>query len=455
MVLRELHQGQSRKRARDNRDQLEGLLESVEIEPTSNPNDLEGIKTAITPGFFPHSARLRKSGAYTTVRNPQSVHIHPASGLAQVLPSWFHLTDLDGGPPFIFPVHLLTSQGSSGGNFFDPIGYLLEKSLYKSSNLYIPGSVALEGAFSCISNFTGALLFWCASHSSFSIHHELPGKSCHSRPGNVKQITRCEHKLPGLCFGPKSREESSGPGRFGKIENFTIAKISKEFEQCQMFPTLSLAAAFVSPFDNLNPKVLAVPLENTDVQVNGLIDQTPSVNLNQESLGLPFPEMNWTRQSVEPITGVKFPTVLHNRSTRNTNSTEVGFFRVNVHPGSICEKLGPKYSSVPVGELHDCPDFFDDLLREDISMTVRLVVNCNGLNIKTCIREISSGAIVEGKVLKRPDVAQGTTIDFQQTADGELTTERAFFDMYIGDNPVSVQTKEEIARKVGSIMSRC
>ncbi len=40
------------KRARDIRDQLEGLLERVEIEPTSNPSDLEGIKKAITSGNF-------------------------------------------------------------------------------------------------------------------------------------------------------------------------------------------------------------------------------------------------------------------------------------------------------------------------------------------------------------------------------------------------------------------
>ncbi|KAK9116542.1 hypothetical protein Sjap_015489 [Stephania japonica] len=81
-------QVRSMKRARDIRDQLEGLLERVEIEPTSNSNDLEGIKKAITSGFFPHSARLQKSGAYKTVKNPQSVHIHPTSGLAQVLPRW-------------------------------------------------------------------------------------------------------------------------------------------------------------------------------------------------------------------------------------------------------------------------------------------------------------------------------------------------------------------------------
>ena len=38
------------KRARDIRDQLEGLLERVEIEVTSSLNDLEAIKKAITAG---------------------------------------------------------------------------------------------------------------------------------------------------------------------------------------------------------------------------------------------------------------------------------------------------------------------------------------------------------------------------------------------------------------------
>lgn len=42
----------SMKRARDIRDQLEGLLERVEIELTSNSNDLDAIKKAITSGMF-------------------------------------------------------------------------------------------------------------------------------------------------------------------------------------------------------------------------------------------------------------------------------------------------------------------------------------------------------------------------------------------------------------------
>ncbi|XP_065629546.1 pre-mRNA-splicing factor ATP-dependent RNA helicase DEAH1 [Quercus suber] len=81
-------QVRSMKRARDIRDQLEGLLERVEIEVTSNESDLEPIKKAITSGFFPHSARLQKNGSYRTVKHPQTVHIHPSSGLAQILPRW-------------------------------------------------------------------------------------------------------------------------------------------------------------------------------------------------------------------------------------------------------------------------------------------------------------------------------------------------------------------------------
>lgn len=76
------------KRARDIRDQLEGLLERVEIELMSNSNDLEAIKKAITAGFFPHSARMQKNGSYRTVKHPQTVYIHPTSGLAQALPRW-------------------------------------------------------------------------------------------------------------------------------------------------------------------------------------------------------------------------------------------------------------------------------------------------------------------------------------------------------------------------------
>ncbi|MCI11212.1 pre-mRNA-splicing factor ATP-dependent RNA helicase DHX16-like [Trifolium medium] len=76
----------SMKRARDIREQLASLLERVEIELTSNSNDLNAIKKSIISGFFPHAAKLQKNGTYRRVKHLQSVQIHPSLGLAEVLP---------------------------------------------------------------------------------------------------------------------------------------------------------------------------------------------------------------------------------------------------------------------------------------------------------------------------------------------------------------------------------
>ncbi|CAK8673976.1 unnamed protein product [Clavelina lepadiformis] len=80
-------QHRSMKRARDVRDQLAGLMERVEIEPTSNSADTVAIRKAFTAGFFYHAARLSKSG-YRTVKQQQTVHIHPNSSLFEEQPRW-------------------------------------------------------------------------------------------------------------------------------------------------------------------------------------------------------------------------------------------------------------------------------------------------------------------------------------------------------------------------------
>lgn len=87
-------QVRSMKRARDIREQLLGLMERVEIELTSNVGDHDVIRKAIAAGFFYHSALLQKNGTYRTVKNPQTVLIHPSSGLVEVradLPSLLHV----------------------------------------------------------------------------------------------------------------------------------------------------------------------------------------------------------------------------------------------------------------------------------------------------------------------------------------------------------------------------
>lgn len=65
-----------------------GLLERTEIELRSNRLEIDTIKKCITSGFFYHTAKLQKNGAYKTVKNPQTVHIHPSSGLVDELPKW-------------------------------------------------------------------------------------------------------------------------------------------------------------------------------------------------------------------------------------------------------------------------------------------------------------------------------------------------------------------------------
>ena len=80
-------QHRSLKRARDVREQLEGLLERVEIDLTST-SDTEAIRKAVTSGFFYHTATIGRSGEYKTVKHQQNVFIHPNSCLLEDRPRW-------------------------------------------------------------------------------------------------------------------------------------------------------------------------------------------------------------------------------------------------------------------------------------------------------------------------------------------------------------------------------
>ncbi|GBM13433.1 Pre-mRNA-splicing factor ATP-dependent RNA helicase DHX16 [Araneus ventricosus] len=81
-------QHRSMKRARDVREQLEGLMDRVEIELVSNSLDTVAIRKSITAGYFYHTARLSKSGQYKTAKQQQTVTIHPNSALFEDLPRW-------------------------------------------------------------------------------------------------------------------------------------------------------------------------------------------------------------------------------------------------------------------------------------------------------------------------------------------------------------------------------
>ncbi|KAE8554601.1 hypothetical protein EYB25_003142 [Talaromyces marneffei] len=83
-------QQRSLTRARDVRDQLAKLCDRVEVTVTSaGASNIVPIQKAITAGFFPNAARLQRGGdSYRTVKNGQTVYLHPSSTLFEVNPKW-------------------------------------------------------------------------------------------------------------------------------------------------------------------------------------------------------------------------------------------------------------------------------------------------------------------------------------------------------------------------------
>ncbi|XP_046718613.1 pre-mRNA-splicing factor ATP-dependent RNA helicase DHX16-like [Silurus meridionalis] len=80
-------QFRSMRRARDVREQLEGLMERIEVELFSADGDNICIRKAVTAGYFYHTARLSKGG-YKTVKHQQTVFVHPNSSLFEEQPRW-------------------------------------------------------------------------------------------------------------------------------------------------------------------------------------------------------------------------------------------------------------------------------------------------------------------------------------------------------------------------------
>ncbi|XP_068034540.1 LOW QUALITY PROTEIN: pre-mRNA-splicing factor ATP-dependent RNA helicase DHX16-like [Anomalospiza imberbis] len=88
-------QARSLRRARDVREQLQGLMERVEIAPSSCGGNPGPVTTsplcppqAITAGFFYHTGWRLGRGGYRTVKHQQPVFIHPNSALFALQPRW-------------------------------------------------------------------------------------------------------------------------------------------------------------------------------------------------------------------------------------------------------------------------------------------------------------------------------------------------------------------------------
>ena len=89
-------QFRSMKRARDIREQVSALVETLDLEKSSDPHNIDNIRKAIAAGYFQNSAKLNKSGNYTTIKVPHTVAIHPHSCMFKQTPKIvvFHETVL-------------------------------------------------------------------------------------------------------------------------------------------------------------------------------------------------------------------------------------------------------------------------------------------------------------------------------------------------------------------------
>ncbi|KAK7377080.1 hypothetical protein VNO80_02500 [Phaseolus coccineus] len=372
-----------------------------------------------------------------------------------------------------------------------------------------PGSFAIGEAFGHVSRFAGAFLVWLSRASSFNVARSLRGSPPPPPRFGSAQVKAVATNVRLFGFPFRSKRKSFASVKLGKVSSLAMKMIWSEAKRLRSLPLLSLAAALVPPFQNLSPNVLASPLQSPDMQVYGTIDQVPKEVECQGCPFLSYLELNEAKPAVEPKTGIEFPLVLDNifvgekdfgfnsevlvgtgsrtMTIVKIKSLKVYAFGVYIHPYSLCEKLGPKYASISADELNNHHDFYRDLLREDINMTVRLVVNCRGMKINS-VRDAFEKSLRARLVKTNPStdfhcletfgsyfeenisIPLGTVIEFKQTVDGRLITKisgnqigsvhskdlcRAFFDMYIGDVPVSEETKKEIGTNIANIIRRC
>ncbi|KAL8497079.1 hypothetical protein ACS0TY_020670 [Phlomoides rotata] len=426
--------------------------------------------------------------------------------------NWLFLIDPDGSSSGLFPMDPLLPH-NLGAQWLSHVASMVNN----SRHLYVPGSLALQESFNCMSKFAGALVIWFASGSNSKINRKFPGdhlssnSCCSSTSIRVKHISSLRHDLTGFCRKSKHIGGSAIPVVFNKITSFAMKYICKEVQWLQSFPVLSLAVALVPPVTNISSNTLAIPVDINSVETQRRMDQKPC---DVESRGggpcsdLYLQNLAWAN-TIEPRTGIEFPTMLDNTISGESNSNftpevlvgtgsrimtiirikslKIYAFGFYVHPFDVCEKLGQKYASIPEYELNNHQEFYRDLLREDISMTVRLVISCNGIKINT-VKDAFEKALRARLTRTNPEadfsclqkfgsmfsddipLREGTTINIRRTVDGHLITEvggnnigavqskdlcRAFFDMYLGDIPVCEQTKEEIGKNVASIIRMC
>ncbi|ONM62478.1 Fatty-acid-binding protein 2 [Zea mays] len=289
-----------------------------------------------------------------------------------------------------------------GLNLFSQAGTVLGTSLRHHRKISSSGNAMVHGAFNRLNKLSRALYFWLSRPSDPKILRWVASvaatssRSCQLR---FNQMGSHMQNLTKLQFSFPMREEQAVQLILARLASATIGRLLNEQQRACNLLTLAGAVAIVPPLENISSMMLAesITSRNIDSDIRRLVDQ-PYVEGKCLSCACPsVPSTIFQEDPIEPKTGIKFPTFLEDDSSPSAAVlVGIGFkgmrvmrvknlnlyaFGLYMQPTSIREKLGPKYASFPTDKLMENPDFYSDLLRENLDIRVRLVVNYNGLSV--------------------------------------------------------------------------
>jgi len=215
------------------------------------------------------------------------------------------------------------------------------------------------------------------------------------------------------------------------------------------------------------------------------------------SLATEVSQMEKTKTIVEPNTGVSFPSVFYEtkqlagvgvrkKSILGLKNINVYAFGVYVDENSLKEKLVDKYGKMSVTELKDSKEFYEDVIGNDLSLTVRLEIVYGKLSIgsvRSAFEESIGSRLQKFSGSQNKELLQRFTSQFKddhklprgtkihitrfpghilqtkidEKEVGSIQSQllcRSLFDLYIGEDPLDKQAKEKIGVGLASLLSQ-
>ncbi|XP_030486816.2 fatty-acid-binding protein 1 [Cannabis sativa] len=203
--------------------------------------------------------------------------------------------------------------------------------------------------------------------------------------------------------------------------------------------------------------------------------------------------------SADPVvhsrTGVSFPSILadsrkllgiglRRKSVLGLKNIDVYAFGVYADNNEVKKMLGEKYKKLSSSEIKESKEFTDDLIENDISMTVRLQIMYSKLSIRSVRNafeesvgsrlqkfggpdnkellqrftsqfkdeyKIPRGSVIE--LARERGYVLRTTIDGKEV--GSIQSKllcKSILDLYIGEDPFDKQAKEDVKHNVASLL---